>query len=324
MTTPPSTPPTGPTSSHDEIAAHRARSSSRRRLLLIAGAVVAVVAVATPVAFAVLGGDDDAAADGDLVPLHIADTAQSDFQDTIVEVGRENGLDITFTNFTDPYLPNTALVEGEVDANSFQHIAWLSQYNQENGSDITPLFSTVVSAWGLFSATHESAEALPEGARVAVPSDPANFSRALFILQTAGLLEVDADAGVFPEEGDITSNPLGLELVPLAHESVQTAYEDPGIDAVVTATDDFDPALGITSEDALTLEDPEAESSAPYIIVVATTPENLDDEAWPLLEETYRDPRVVEALEEEKRGEATIVEYPVDQLRDALAELSEQ
>lgn len=309
-------------SSSHEIQSHFESASSNRKKLGIAGLVLALLVVGGVILIPRLLGDDEGS--GDLIPLHIADTAQSDFQDTIVEVGKEKGLDIQFTNFTDPYLPNTALVEGEVDANSFQHIAWLSQFNKETDSDITPLFSTVISTWGLFSQDHESADSIPEGARIAVPDDPANFSRALFILQTAGLLEVDPDAGVFPVEEDITSNPLNIELVRLAHESVQTAYEDPSVEGVVVATDDFDPALEITSEDALVLEDASAESSAPYIIVVATRADNLDNEAWPLLEETYRDDRVVAALEKEKRGESTIVEYPVDQLRAALAELTEQ
>lgn len=314
--------PNAPQSSSQEIQAHFDAASGKRKRLGIA-ALVAVLLVGAG-AFLVprlLGGEDET---GELIPLHIADTAQSDFQDKIVEVGKEKGLDITFTNFTDPYLPNTALIEGEVDANSFQHVAWLSQFNKETGSDVTPLFSTVISSWGLFSEDHDSADSIPDGARIAVPDDPANFSRALFILQTAGVLEVDPDAGVFPVEEDITSNPRNIELVRLAHESVQTAYEDPSVEAVVVATDDFDPALGITSEDALVLEDASAESSAPYIIVVATRADNVDNEAWPLLEETYRDERVVTALEEEKRGESTIVEFPVDQLRSTLAELSQE
>src|SRR5690606_5220203 len=223
-----------------------------------------------------------------------------------------------------PYLPNTALVEGEVDANSFQHVAWLSQFNKENGSDITPVFSTVISAWGLFSGIHADVADIPAGAKTAVPDDPANFSRSLFLLQTAGLIEVDPDAGVFPVEEDITTNTKDLELVRIAHESVQTAYSDPTIDAVVVATDDFDPALEITSDDALTLEDSEASTSSPYVIVVATTAANADDPAWALLEKTYRDDRVITALEEEKRGESTIVELPVEDLRAALAELTAQ
>ncbi|WP_334148447.1 MetQ/NlpA family ABC transporter substrate-binding protein [Microbacterium sp.] len=309
----------------NEIDAHFAQQKKRRRLWLIGGAVAAVVvAAAIVIPIVVQNSGPEAGGDGDLIPLTIADTAQSDFQDAIIEVGRENGLDLTFVNFDDPYLPNTALVEGEVDGNSFQHVAWLSQFNKENGSDITPVFSTVISAWGLFSDDLDSADSIPDGAKVAVPDDPANFSRSLFILQTAGVIEVDEDAGVFPTEEDITSNPRGIELVRIAHESVQTSYSDPAISAVVIATDDFDPALEITSDDALVLEDSSATTSSPYVIVVATTADRADDPAWALLEKTYRDTRVVQALEEEKRGEATIVELPVDDLRAALAELVAQ
>lgn len=310
----------------NEIDAHLSKQKSRRKLWII-GASVAVVAVAAAITIPIVVQNATATAAGtgdELIPLTIADTAQSDFQDAIVEVGRENGLDLTFVNFDDPYLPNTALLEGEVDGNSFQHVAWLSQFNKENEADITPVFSTVISSWGLFAEDLESADDLPQGARVAVPDDPANFSRALFILQTAGVIEIDEDAGVFPTEEDITSNPLGIELVRLAHESVQTGYSDPTIQAVVIATDDFDPALEITSDDALVLEDSAATTSSPYVIVVATTSDRADDPAWELLEKTYRDERVVTALEEEKRGEATIVELPVDNLRDALDELTAQ
>jgi D-methionine transport system substrate-binding protein len=311
-------------STHDDIDAHLAKQRGRRRLWIIGGAVAAVV-VAAVIAIPLLVQNNAPAVGGEeLIPLRIADTAQSDFQDAIVEVGRENGLALEFINFDDPYLPNTALVEGEVDGNSFQHVAWLSQFNKENDADITPVFSTVISAWGLFAEDYESADALPDGARVAVPDDPSNFSRALFILQTAGVLEIDENAGVFPTEEDITSNPRSIELVRIAHESVQTAYSDPTIDAVVVATDDFDPALGITSDDAIVLEDSSAPTSSPYVIVVATTADRADDPAWELLEKTYRDDRVVAALEKEKRGEATIVKLPVADLRSALDELTGQ
>lgn len=316
-----------PSQTQSDIDSHLAAQKTRRKRWLIgASGVAVVVAAAVIIPIVVQNSPPTASEDGadELVPLTIADTAQSDFQDAIIEVGRENGLDLTFVNFDDPYLPNTALLEGEVDGNSFQHVAWLSQFNRENDADITPVFSTVVSAWGLFSEDHASADEIPDGARIAVPDDPANFSRSLFILQTAGILELDENAGVFPTEDDITANARDIELVRIAHESVQTSYSDPTIEAVVIATDDFDPALEITSDDALVLEDSSATSSSPYVIVVATTADRADDPEWALLEQTYRDERVVAALEEEKRGEATIVELPVDDLRSALAELSAQ
>ena len=106
------------------------------------------------------------------------------------------------------------------------------------------------------------------------------MSRAAILITAADLapqalaLLTDYDivyAGKTPTEDDIVANPKNLELVRLAHESTQTAYDDPQIDGVILGADDLDPALGVTSEDAVLLEDSSAESSAPYIIVVATT-----------------------------------------------------
>lgn len=314
------------TGAHAEIEQElEAKRRTRKRgiTIVVAIAIVAVVAIVTPLvwnAFAGSGGQ----ADDELIPLTIGDTAQSNFQDSVVEVGRENGLDINFVNFDDPYLPNTALLEGEVDANTFQHVAWLSQFNKENNADIAPVFSTVVTTWGLFSDQYASVDEIAEGSRIAVPDDPANFSRSLFILQSAGLLTLDEGAGVFPTEEDITANDLNLEFVRIAHESVQSAYEDPSIAGVVIAVDDFDPALGITSESALAVEDSTSADASPYVLVLAVRGDDTDNPAWPLLEQTYRDARVIEALEEEKRGEATIVEIPVEELNSTLTELTEQ
>lgn len=302
------------------------KRSSRKRGYIIAAviAVIAVIAIVTPFVWNAVAGGGDEAGEGDLIPITLADTQQSDFQDSVIEVGRDYGLDISFINFDDPYLPNTALLEGEIDANVFQHVAWLSQFNKENGADITPMFSTVVTTWGLFSNEFDSADAFPEGARVAVPDDPANFSRSLFILESAGLITLADETGVFPTEEDITANEKNIELVRIAHESVQSGYEDPSIAGVVIAVDDFDPALNITSEDAIALEDASSPDASPYVLVLAVNADDVDNPAWPLLEQTYRDARVVEALEIEKRGEATIVEIPVEELRATLAELTEQ
>lgn len=317
---------TNESSSRAEIDAHLATKKASRRRYGIIAAIAAVVLVGGAVTAAVVVQNSAATAGGaaELIPLKIGDSAQSDYQDAIVEVGRENGLAIEFVNFDDPYLPNTALVNGEVDANSFQHVAWLSQFNKENDADITPLFSTVVTTWGLFSEDYTSVADIAQGARIAVPDDPSNFSRALFILESAGLIEVADDAGVFPTEEDVTANDLGIELVRVAHESVQTAYSDPTISGVVIGVEDFDPALGLTPDDALQLEDGAATTSSPYVIVVATDADRVDDPAWPLLEKTYRDDRVLAAIEEEKRGLVTPVVASVDDLRATLAALTTQ
>nr|BFF16442.1 hypothetical protein GCM10025699_77450 [Microbacterium flavescens] len=234
---------------------------------------------------------------------------------------RRGGLDVTWVNFDDWTLPNSALVAGEVDANAFQHTAFLSAYNVANDTDLTPVFSTTITQWGVFSATLDSLDDIGEGARIAIPDDASNGARALFILQAAGLIELGPDVGVYPTVDDVTENDLGLEFVPIGATTIPTQFDDPSLDAVVVGTSYFDPSQEIDADDALYLDDSLSEESRPYVNAVVTRADDADDEAWDLLADAYADPRVAAALEEESFGNTVLVDVSADDLRSTLGEL---
>lgn len=310
-------------------AAVAANSKKKRNILIgVAAAVVIALAVGVGVIIANLGGGSSSpAATGaeatteERISVRIAVSEDSEFQTTVQEVAAEQGLDIEWVNVKDWVLPNTELVAGNVDANAFQHILYLSAFNQENDADLTPVFSTTITQWGIFSATLDSTDAIPDGARIAIPDDVSNGGRALNILAAAGLIEIAEDAGSFPAVEDVTSNPKNLEFVAIAATTIPQQFDDPSLSAVVVGTSYFDPSQEIGSEDALYLDDSLAEESLPYVNVIATREDNKDDPAWAILEEVYADPRVAEALEAEYFGNSILVEVPVETLRERLAEL---
>ena len=319
----------------DLRAAVAARGQERRRGVI--AAVVGALAVAGVVAGVVVantsGGSAEAAgaggSSGDGAPqerlsLNLAVAEDTQFQDAITEVSAEKGLDVTWTNVDDWVLPNTELVAGGVDGNAFQHVLYLSAFNRENGADITPVFSTVITQWGIFSSTLDDVAAIPDGGRIAIPDDPSNGGRALGILDAAGLITVDDAAGVFPTTEDVTGNPKDLQFVEVPARNIPQNFTDPSLSAVVVGTSYFDPSQGVTKDDALYLDDSLAEKNLPYVNVVATTADEADDPAWAVLEEAYADPRVAQALEAENFGNTVLVDVPVQQLRDTLAELQAQ
>ena len=220
-------------------------------------------------------------------------------------------------------LPNTELAAGSVDGNAFQHILYLSQFNTANGEDLTPVFSTLITQWGIFSATLDDVSAIPDGGRVAIPDDPSNGGRALYILEAAGLIEISDDAAELPTVDDVTSNPKNLEFVAIGATTIPQQFDDPSLSAVVVGTSYFDPSQGIGTEDALFLDDSLDEKNLPYVNVVASRADNADDPAWDILEEAYRDPRAQEALEEEYFGQTVLVDVDVETLRSKLADLEE-
>lgn len=314
--------------SQSELRSAVASTAKKKRNILIAVIAVVVVAVlaAGGIVLANTLGGQKAEADSDgaaAEPIHvkIAVSEDSAFQDEIKKVAAEQGLDIEWVNTEDWVLPNTELVAGNVDANAFQHILYLSAFNAANGADLTPVFSTVITQWGIFSATLKSTDDIPEGGRIAIPDDPSNGGRALNILAAAGLIELAGDAGDFPTTDDVTANPKKLEFVPIAAKTIPQQFDDPSLSAVVVGTSYFDPSQGVGADDALYLDDSLNEKNLPYINVVATTADDVDNPAWAILKKVYADPRVAEALKKESFGNTVLVDIPVTTLRDKLAEL---
>lgn len=313
-----------------ELRTAVAGGKKRRNILLVV--LGAVVAAALVVGGLFLGGafrggsaeaEEGAGTGGERLSLRLAVSEDSRFQDAIVEAAADLGLDVEFVNVDDWVLPNTELAAGSVDGNAFQHILYLSNFNAQNGEDLTPQFSTVITQWGIFSATLDDLDAIPDGARIAIPEDPSNGGRALFILEAAGFLEIADDAGEFPTVDDITSNPKNLEFVPIAATTIPQQFDDPSLSAVVVGTGYFDPAQGITSDDALFLDDSLDEKNLPYINVIVSRADNADDPAWAVLKQAYADPRVAEALAEESGGATVLVDIDIDTLRAKLADLEE-
>jgi len=317
--------------SKDEPATSELRSAvsagtTRRRnilIILIGALVVAGLVVGGLFVGGVFGGGSVEAGEEERLSLRLAVSQDSDFQTAIAEVASEKGLDVEWVNVDDWVLPNTELVAGSVDGNAFQHILYLSNFNVQNDADLTPVFSTVITQWGIFSATLGDLDEIPEGGRIAIPEDPSNGGRALFILEAAGFIEIADDSGEFPTLDDVESNPKNLELVPIAALTIPQQFDDPSLSAVVVGTSYFDPAQGIGTEDALYLDDSLDEKNLPYVNTVVTTTDNADNPAWAILKEAYADPRVAEALLEESKGSTVLVEVDVETLRAKLADLEE-
>lgn len=310
----------------DLRSAVAAGSKKRRTIILTTSAVVAVALIVGVVAIVSnLGGTASSAAGtpaaGERRSVKIATAEDSQFQDAIAAVASEKGLDVTWVNVDDWVLPNTELVAGSVDANAFQHILYLSAFNAQNDADLTPVFSTVITQWGIFSSTLKNVSEIPSGGRIAIPDDPSNGGRALNILASAGLIELAADAGDFPTVENVTSNPKNLQFVALPARDIPLQFDDPSLSAVVVGTSYFDPAQNVSKDDALFLDDSLDEKNLPYVNVVATRADNADDPAWATLKEAYADPRVADALEKEQFGNSVLVDVDVNTLRDKLAEL---
>ena len=253
------------------------------------------------------------------VVVHIGIGEVGPINDAVAEVAAENGITIEYTSFSDWTLPNQALANGEIDANAFQHVAFLSTFNVAQDEDIVPVGSTVITTWGLYSDAYESVEDLPDGATIALPNDPANWARSLFLLEDAGLITLEEGVGVYPTEEDIAENPHDLTFEPVVAQQLVNTLPD--VDAVVVGAVTIQRALGTTKDEALHLDDPTAPSSRPYVNTVAVRSQDADNPVYAQIASFYQDPRVVAAVEEDSFGATVVVDVPAEELVTTLGEL---
>ncbi|EAH6258547.1 methionine ABC transporter substrate-binding protein, partial [Campylobacter coli] len=104
---------------------------------------------------------------------------------------KDKGYELKIIEFSDYILPNRALEEKELDANLYQHKPFLEEYNAQKGTNLTPTTPVVIAPVGIYSKTIKDLKNLKKGARVAIPNDATNESRALELLEKAGLIELN-------------------------------------------------------------------------------------------------------------------------------------
>ncbi len=141
------------------------------------------------------------------------------------------GIELQIVEFTDYVKPNLALNDGELDANFFQHQPYLDGFNAEHQTDVVSAGNVHVEPLALYSEKVNSADALPEGAVIAIPSDAVNGGRALILLEANGLITLSEDSGLDATELDIVENPKNLKFKAIEAAQLPRVLQD--VDAAV-------------------------------------------------------------------------------------------
>lgn len=158
--------------------------------------------------------------------------------DKIKELLKDDKITLKFKEFTDYSQPNKAVANKEVDINAFQHYNYLENWNKENKKDIVSIAETYISPIHLFSGTSQDGKAkykdvseLPDKAQIAIPNDATNESRALYVLQSAGLIKLDVSGDKLATIANIKENSKNLDIKEL--DASQTARSLTSADAAI-------------------------------------------------------------------------------------------
>lgn len=228
------------------------------------------------------------------------------------EQAKKAGLKIEVQEINGGVPLNESVADGTVDANAFQSIGYLQGFNEANSNKLVPVGTTYIEPMGLYSKKIKSLNDLPNGAKVALPDNPYNTTRALRLLESAGLIKLPSD---FKDgtgtPSDIVENKKNLEFLLIDDTTSVRVLDDTDLIAIGN-TIALEGGLNVL-KDSLFYEKADA-STITSINVIAVKAENADKEEYKKLVDLYHDPEIQKYISEKFAGTKVEVKKPVSEV----------
>lgn len=219
---------------------------------------------------------------------------------------KKQGIDLQVTEFTDYIQPNLLVAQKQMDANYFQHIPYLTQFNKERGTNLVNLVSVHVEPMGIYTASEaklksftqsKNIKQLPQGLIVGVPSDTTNEGRALLLLQKNGLIQIKSGVA-YPTKDDITGNPYKLQIKELDPALLPRVIKSQQIDLAVINSNYALQANLNPLKDAVFIED----KNSPYVNIIAVRPDEVNMPKMKILAKVMNSPEVKQYILQTYKG----------------------
>lgn len=301
-----STPPVSPSSTSGQD--HGFTVKKRKKWPLIAGGAALVLVAGGLVGFRVFGGAESPnEVEGATLQVVTAEGNHSEqalVEYVAEEIAPDYGITVEFRGLEDSTTLNRAVSTGEVAATVYQHELWLSQVLEAN-PDFSLEAATPVFRWGfgVYSEKYGSIEEIPDGATISLYNDPANEAQGLWLLEEAGLIELDDSISKWQAtQDDIVANPKNLEFLLLDFAAQTRALSD--VDATVGYTEYY-AAAGISTD--LQIFAPPAPDEFAGQLTIGS--DYKDTENIQNLVRAFQDPRVQEFLAEDPAVKGLLLPY---------------
>ena len=212
----------------------------------------------------------------------------------------KEGWDLEVTVFDDYVQPNLVVESGDFDANYFQHIPYLDNFNEEQGTHLVNAGGIHYEPFGIYPGTKKSLDEIADGDSIAVPNDTTNEARALLLLQDNGIIKLKDGAGLTATVNDIAENPHNIKIVEL--EAAQVARVT-GETAFVVLNGNYALQAGYSvKKDALAYEAADSEAAKTYVNIIAVKDGNQDSDAIKALVKVLKSDDIKKFIDEKYDG----------------------
>ena len=228
----------------------------------------------------------------------------------------KEGWDLEVTVFDDYVQPNLVVESGDFDANYFQHIPYLDNFNEEQGTHLVNAGGIHYEPFGIYPGTKKSLDELEDGDTIAVPNDTTNEARAL-LLQDNGVFTLKDGAGLEATVKDIEENPKNIKIEELEAAQVSRVKDEV---AFVVLNGNYALQAGYSvSKDSIAHETSDSEAAKTYVNVIAVKEGNEESEAIKALVDTLKSDEIKDFINEKYDGAV----IPFEDSADADADKEE-
>ena len=223
-----------------------------------------------PAAAPAAPADEAAPAEAVKIVVGASSTPHAEILEQVKAPLAEAGYELDIVVYDDYVLPNTALFDGDLDANYFQHTPYLNSFNASNNMDLVSAALIHYEPFGLYGNGVSAVADIAEGATIIIPADDSNETRALLLLEQEGLITLPEDAtaekGIshldIVDDGGYNIQAVQADTVP-----AQLANSDEGTCAVVNGN--YALQAGLKVADALAIEDASGDAAQYYANLIA-------------------------------------------------------
>lgn len=247
---------------------------------------------------------ETASLEGTTLKVGATPAPHAEILEIVKDLLAEQGITLEIMEYNDYVQPNNAVEDGSLDANYFQHITYMNDFNEEYNTHLVSVADVHYEPFGLYAGKTTSLDALADGAQVAVPNDATNEARALLLLEQEGLLTLKADAGITATVNDIESNPKNLQIVEM--EAAQLPLRLADVDmAVINGNYAIDAGLKVA--DALAVEATDGAAAEAYVNVLTVKEGRENDPAIQALADALKSDAVRDFIDATYAGAVVAV-----------------
>ena len=239
-------------------------------------------------------------AEGDkLITVGASPSPHAEILEAAKEALKAEGYELKIVEYTDYVQPNLALESKSLDANYFQHLPYLENFNKERGTKLVSVAAIHYEPFGIYAGKSSNLAEIKDDAKIAVPNDVTNEARALLLLADQGLITLKDNTDINATKQDIVENPHNIEIVEVEAAQVPRSLQDVDFGVV---NGNFAIASGLKVADALATEAADSVAAKTYANIITVREGDENSEKTKALVKALQTAEIKQFIENKYQG----------------------